>query len=256
MSQVFHMVVSSNRKGQNFPPKQERFQQHGLDKFTSTALYESNHGLQAYREEYWPELLKQRPNIQKLHPEDYPLRNLKTYESSDFLTNYTLNSLNTSNRRWIWVSVDIYGHLLHPFTEVALGHPWALRPWISNLAKHHALISSGKHTEKLVVSYKTSSVILIHKLLYSYWYNMILSISLRHHGYNAYKIMRNEIHMFLGSLESFVGRRAAKWQVHGIHGTSANARALCWKNLKMGSSWNFCKISTWGIMRAHLTMLC
>lgn len=41
--------------------------------------------------------------------------------------------------------------------------------------------------------------------------------------------------MFLGSLESFVGRRAAKWQnVHGIHSTSENARALCWKNLKMG----------------------
>ena len=90
MSQVFHMVVSSNRKGQNFPPKQEQFQQNGLDKFTSTALYESNHGLQAYREEYWPELFKQRPNIQKLHPEDYPLRDLKTYESRDFLTNYTL----------------------------------------------------------------------------------------------------------------------------------------------------------------------
>lgn len=89
MSQVFHMVVSSNRKGQNVEPKQEQFQQNGLDKFTSTALYESNHGLQACREEYWPELFKQHPNIQKLHPEDYPLRDLKTYESSDFLTNYT-----------------------------------------------------------------------------------------------------------------------------------------------------------------------
>ena len=114
MSQVFHMLAWGfpNGKGQNFPPKQKQFQQNGLDKFTSTASNESNHGFHADLEEYWPEPFKL-PNTQRPHPEDLPLRDVKPYESNDFLTNYTLKLTKIP-------AIDLCGKTL-------LG-PWAAAP--------------------------------------------------------------------------------------------------------------------------------
>ena len=103
MSQVFHMLAWGfpNGKGQNFPPKQKQFQQNGLDKFTSTASNESNHGFHADLEEYRPELFKL-PNTQRPHPEDLPLRDVKTVWIKRFSYKLYAKTHEDSRHRFVW----------------------------------------------------------------------------------------------------------------------------------------------------------